>query len=94
LGCTIDARAVDADYVRPGRIILATGRCVGRVLAMRTEAKQLVLTLGSRANQRTSYGMEAFSSISRSISTTTLVFEAPEWPGVFDEGRWFAADCG
>ncbi len=84
LGCSIDVRAANAAQVRPGVIVFATGRCVGRVLAVERRGDTLALILGpveiTEIIRDGSFQMEQPLDLD-----DTLIYEAPDWPGATTE---------
>jgi hypothetical protein len=80
LGCTIDADAARASDLRPGGIAFVTGRCVGRVLAIRRQRGQLELTLGPV--EITEIIREGNFELEQPLDLDdTLRYAAPQWPG-------------
>ena len=84
LGCSIDARAANAAQIRPGVIVFATGRCVGRVLAVERRGDTLAMVLGpaeiTEIIRDGSFQMEQPLDLD-----DTLIYEAPDWPGATTE---------
>jgi hypothetical protein len=84
LGCSIDARAANAADIRPGVIAFATGRCVGRVLAVERHGDTLALVLGpveiTEIIRDGSFQMDQPLDLD-----DTLIYEAPDWPGATTE---------
>lgn len=80
LGCTVDARAARAAGLQPGRVAMVTGRCVGRVLAIREQGDQLALTLGPV--EITDVVREGSFALEQPLDLDdTVLFKASAWPG-------------
>ena len=80
---TIDANAPGAKDIQPDKILFATGRVVGRVLAVKRSGNDLAVTLG--AFELTDVFKEAHISYHGTLDLEkAIVYQAPpDYPGTF-----------
>ena len=80
---TIDANAPGAKDIQPDKILFATGRVVGRVLAVKRSGNDLAVTLG--AFELTNVFKEAHISYHGTLDLDKMiVYQAPpDYPGTF-----------
>ena len=77
---TIDAAASGAGDLKPGRILFATSRAVGRVLGVRRDGSNLAVTLGPVA--LTEVVRDAVITVDQPIDFTNAIeYTAPDLPG-------------
>jgi hypothetical protein len=77
---TIDANAPHADEIKVDKILFATGRVVGRVLAVTRSGDNLAVTLGPF--ELTDVIRDCDISATQAIdSSSMLVYTAPDYPG-------------
>jgi hypothetical protein len=80
LAWTIDANAPHADEIKPDKIMFATGRAVGRVLAVERKGNDLAVTLGPV--EITDVIKDCNISSEQPLDLGTMVaYSAPDYPG-------------
>jgi hypothetical protein len=81
---TIDASAPGARDIQPGKILFATGRVVGRVLAVEARGNEVAVTLGPM--ELTDVIKEADISYQGPLDLDKMIpYMAPEYPGTFTD---------
>ncbi|MEP6918847.1 MAG: hypothetical protein ABJC89_24620, partial [Acidobacteriota bacterium] len=81
---TIDANAPGAQDIQTGKILFATGRVVGRVLAVEPRGNDVAVTLGPM--ELTDVIKEADISYQGALELDKMIFYlAPDYPGTFTD---------